>query len=88
MNKKWAALAGAAALLTILTGCDSKAAQPYNDAPVKGHDNAPATIIYFPDGFSNVARKCVGGDGVYVVFHNDKAYGSTSVVPNDPACGR
>lgn len=86
MNKKWIAAAVLAAGLTTLTACDNKASQPFNDAPVSSHDDKPAKIIYFPDGFSNVAFKCVNGDGVYVVFHNDSAYGSTSVVANDPAC--
>ena len=86
MSKKWIAAALVAAALSGLTACDNKASQPYNDAPVASHDSSPAKIIYFPDGFSNVAFKCLNGDGVYVVFHNDKAYGSVSVVPSDPAC--
>jgi hypothetical protein len=39
-----------------------------------------------PDGFSNVAHKCDGPDMVYVIFHNDGAYGSVAIAPNDPRC--
>lgn len=89
MNKKWIAAAVLAASLTALTACDhnSKAVQQYNDAPtVSGNDDSPARIINMPDGFSNVAFKCVKGDGIYVIFHKDSTYGSVSVVGNDHAC--
>lgn len=39
-----------------------------------------------PDGFSNLASKCDGPNRVYVIFHNDSAYGAVAVVANDPRC--
>lgn len=89
MNKKWIVAALVAAALSGLSACgqNSKAVQQYNDAPTKGqNDNSPAQIINMPDGFSNVAFKCVRGDGIYVIFHQDKAYGGLTVVDADPAC--
>lgn len=89
MNKKWIATAVLAVGLSTLAACDSnsKAVQQYNDAPTTGHnDNSPAEIINMPDGFSNVAFKCVNGHGIYVIFHQDKAYGAVAVVDHDSAC--
>lgn len=70
-----------------LVGCDSKYTEPFKDAPRSGNDNrAPMDVIEMSDGFSNVGAKCDGPNRVYVVFHNDNAYGSIAVVPNDPRC--
>jgi len=84
--KKFAISITAAALLALtLTGC-GKATEQFKDAPVSSHDDSAATVLNFPDGFSNVATKCDGPNRVYVIFHNDKPYGAISVVPNDPRC--
>ena len=87
-------LAAVAVVATVtLTGCSlssvvgNKASEPYQDAPRTSTVNkAPAEVIEMPDGFSNLATKCDHGNRVYVVFHNNSAYGSVSVVPNDPSC--
>lgn len=72
----------------VLVGCGDKANEQFNDAPrdSSGLDKSPARVLAFPDGFSNVARKCDGPNMVYVVFHNHAAYGSVAVVPNDSRC--
>lgn len=84
MNRKWAALAGAAALSAILTGCSE---DPGISTPIKPPANSsPATIINMPDGFTTVAFTCFRGNGVYEIFHTDKGTGSVSVVSHDSAC--
>ena len=86
MNKKIAGMvaAGAVVLGMGLGGC-SKFTEPFKDAPTAGHNNAPALIIEMPDGFSNVATKCVGDIRYTVTYHNDKPYGAVTTVV-DPAC--
>ena len=71
-----------------MTGCGFDAAtEQFKDAPrTKVVNDSPADIIEMPDGFSNLASKCDGPNRVYVVFHHSGAYGSVSVVPNDPRC--
>jgi len=80
------AITAAAAAALTLTGCSQKIQEPFRDAPVSGHQSAPAEVIEMPDGFSNIADKCDGhGHRVYVVFHSDSSYGSVSAIA-DPAC--
>jgi hypothetical protein len=83
-----AAAAVAVSLVGALaSACSNKAVQQFNDAPRTSEQNsAPAEVIAMPDGFSNLASKCDGPNRVYVVFHEDSAYGSVAVVPNDPRC--
>jgi hypothetical protein len=69
-------LAGAA--LVALSGCS----QNYNDergkgdAPVQGNqgDNSAAEVFNFPDGFGNLATKCVG--------QGQRAYTTTRSIQN------
>lgn len=83
----YAAAALIAAAVLALAGCSNKQRQQFNDAPRQAvQNNDPAQIITMPDGFNNVASKCDGPNRVYVVFHSDSAYGSVSVVANDPRC--
>lgn len=70
-----------------LSGC-SKFTEPFHDAPRGSTNSGPADVGTMPDGFSNYATKCDHGNRVYVVFHNDKAYGSIAVVANDPTCSK
>jgi hypothetical protein len=68
------------------TGCESN-----QDAGVGNRNTGSADLINMPDGFSNVAHKCDGPNMVYVIYHGNysegpKAYGSVSVVANDPRC--
>lgn len=85
-RRRLAASAITATVLVSLTACNSKAVEPFQDSGVAGRDKSPATVLDMPDGFSNVATKCDGPNRVYVIFHSDSAYGSVSVVPNDPRC--
>lgn len=82
-----AAILGAGVIAATTVGCGQKATEPFRDAPRSGSVNQnPADLIEMPDGFSNLATKCDNGNRIYVVFHGDGSYGSTSVVPADPTC--
>ncbi len=78
---------GALALAAVtLTACGSdKASEPFKDAPRASTNRDAATVIEMPDGFSNLATKCVDGVRYTVVFKNDEKYGSVSTVL-DPSC--
>ena len=87
------------AVAALLVGCS----QHYNDqrgkgdAPVRGKsgDNTPAEVYNFPDGFGNLASKCVG-DGkrgyattkfVQAEDEDDvKILPAHAVIVDDPAC--
>lgn len=95
MTKGWktalyAALASIAFVgVAILPAGCGKISEPFNDAPrSKVENNAPADVVTFPDGFSNVATKCDHGNRVYVAFHGDNPYAAIAVVANDPTCGK
>lgn len=68
----------------LLTSC-ADLTEEYNDSPVSGNDDSPAFRIAFPDGYSNVARKCDGSNMVYS-SRNSKGV-SVDVVKDDPRCG-
>ncbi|MCQ9129887.1 MULTISPECIES: hypothetical protein [Streptomyces] len=62
--RRLTAVGAALALAVLLGGCSQ---QYYDergkaDAPVAGRkgDDAPAEVFNFPDGFGNLATKCVG----------------------------
>lgn len=62
-------------------GSTNKHAQPWNDAPVVGSaDVGPAHIVAMPDGFNNLAWKCIKGthSGFVVTYHGDSRYGTAS----------
>lgn len=84
MNKR--ALSGgltAALLLFALSACS----QGRGDSPVShgGHgDDSPAAVTNFPDGFANIATKCVSdapGFRAFVTTRN-----AAPVVLSDPSC--
>lgn len=89
-RRRLAALgAGVVVGLSVLAGCaglGGKATEPFQDAPVSGHNDGAATIVNMPDGFNNVAAKCEGPNRVYATYHKDAPYGAIAVVPNDPRC--
>lgn len=72
----------------LLTGCgaNGKLTERYKDADRQATNNDPADTLTMPDGFSNAATKCDHGNRVYVLFHQDSAFGGIAVVPNDPTC--
>lgn len=91
MNKKIGALCAAGVVSVLSLSACGKLAEPLRDAPVSRHDKSPAIVIDNPDGFSNVAHKCLQGSeghwvGIYVVYHGDSPYGSVSTILNDPTC--
>lgn len=84
-------LAGVGVLLAsalALTGC---AAEWSRDAPRAAADEiSAARVIQMPDGFSNIATKCVDGLRYSTIYHYSSSeaggsYGALSVVA-DPAC--
>jgi hypothetical protein len=84
MNKR--ALTGgllAAVLLSGLTACS----KGRGDAPVsnggRGDDSA-AAVTNFPDGFANIATKCVAGAPGYRAFVTTRD--AAPVVLPDPSC--
>lgn len=89
MKKIIALSATTAVSLAVLTGCDfSKYTEPFKDAPrTNTEDNSPAQVITMPDGFSNLATKCVNGMRYTVAYHADSPYGAINVVA-DPKCTR
>ncbi|WP_431977596.1 hypothetical protein [Micromonospora haikouensis] len=86
-RKRIAVLAAVGTLaLAGLVGC-AKMVEPFNDAPRSAVENtAPADIVTFPDGFSNVATKCDHGNRIYSAYHADSPYAAITVVPDDVTC--
>lgn len=86
------ALATAGVLAAVLlgtAGCDwsDKVTEPFKDSPRSSRaDESPADVITMPDGFSNLATKCVDGNRYTVAYHGDAPYASINVVPADPTC--
>lgn len=70
-----------------LVSCGGKFTEPFKDAAVSERNSGPARVGTMPDGFNNWAAKCDGPNMVYTLYHSDGAYGSLTVVPNDPRCG-
>jgi hypothetical protein len=59
-----------------------------NDAAVGTRDKGNAKLILnMPDGFPNVALKCLGTTGVYVSNNTSVGTGSPAIVLNDSQCG-
>ena len=76
-------IAAAAVFLVGAVGCQSyNESRGKGDAPVGSTDDTPAKVVNFPNGFMNVAFKCIGPNGVYA--HTREA--APAVVPDDPNC--
>ncbi|WP_282695966.1 hypothetical protein [Streptomyces sp. CC208A] len=77
------------AAIGLATGCS----QQYDDergkgdAPVKGRsgDNTPAEVFNMPDGFGNLATKCVGHGFRAYVTTNGGGPSNLEIVP-DSSC--
>lgn len=100
MSRRIAAGAAVVGAMLALTACDptDSGSQPWNDAPVDksvgsaGVQAGPAVVVNMPDGFNNMAYKCVKNpDGTFTMFvttyHGQSAYGSVTVVQNAALCG-
>lgn len=75
------ALAGVGLLALSACGLGGdKANEPFKDAGRAGSDGSPAVVIYMPDGFSNLATKCVHGVRYTVAYHGDSAYGAVTTL--------
>ena len=87
MRKIWFVLAAICLALALLPGCSEKEKERFQDAPqAEERNDAEATVIEFPDGFSNAAGKCDGPNYIYVLFKNNGAYGAITAVKDDPRC--
>ncbi len=94
------ATCGVLLLAVLLGGCAQDDDQRgTGDAPVKGRagEDSAAEVYNFPDGFGNLATKCVGeGKRGYVTTRYKSAEGqdnvvilpSNAVVVDDPHCSR
>ena len=84
--KAAAGAAVAAVLLVGLTGCSSSYddKRGKGDAPVAGRtgDDTPADVYNFPDGFGNLATKCVGHGFRAYVTTNASAPLNVEIVPD------
>lgn len=72
-------------LIVSLTGCSEfNDDRGKGDAPVlnKKGDDWPAVVVNFPDGFANIAFKCLNGNGLYVTTRD----AAPVVVEEDPNC--
>lgn len=79
---------GAVTIALTAGACSQKAIEPFRDAPTTGHDRTPAQVIEMPDGFNNLATKCVDGIRYTVTYHHDSPYGSVAVTGGDNGCGK
>lgn len=71
--------------VSALAGCASDS-RGTGDSPVADHrgDDSPANVTNFPDGFANVATKCVAGAPGFRAFVTTRE--AAPVVLADPAC--
>ena len=86
-NRRLLLAATVVGLILTLTGCSEKYSEPFKDAPREAQANSdPAKVIEMPDGFNNLATKCIAvGIRGTVVYHQDSPYGAVSTVA-DPRC--
>ena len=83
MNKRLALIGAAVAIALTASACGAEYDQEHNHNTAPGGHVTPVnTIIDFPYKFDNIARACVGVDGLYVGYNGN----STFVVPHDPEC--
>ncbi|WP_327292950.1 hypothetical protein [Streptomyces sp. NBC_01198] len=80
-----AAVLSAGIAVSALSGCSSDR-RGMGDSPVANHrgDDSPADITNFPDGFANIATKCVAGAPGYRAFITTRD--AAPVILADPAC--
>jgi hypothetical protein len=71
--------------LSALSGCSSDE-RGKGDSPVANHrgDDSAANVTNFPDGFANIATKCVAGAPGYRAFVTTRE--AAPVILADPAC--
>lgn len=79
------AILSAVVAVSALAGCSSDK-RGTGDSPVANHrgDDSPANITNFPDGFANIATKCVAGAPGYRAFVTTRE--AAPVILADPTC--
>ncbi|MEU6851091.1 hypothetical protein ABZ901_14320 [Actinacidiphila alni] len=79
------AVASVAIAVSALSGCSSDK-RGKGDAPVANHrgDDSPANVTNFPDGFANIATKCVADAPGFRAFVTTRD--AAPVIIADPAC--
>jgi hypothetical protein len=71
-------------LALLLASCGDDYAQEHNDAGKIANLDSDALIITMPNGFSNVAAKCVGTDLLYAAINSNGR--AIAVSPSHPWC--
>ena len=92
--KNWAPLLLLAAVIVFViavSGCSSyDDKHGKGDAPVAGNkgDDSPATVTNLPDGFGNIATKCVAGASGWRVFVTTNTSSAPSMmhIESDHSC--
>ncbi|MGW5349866.1 hypothetical protein ACWERV_04990 [Streptomyces sp. NPDC004031] len=84
-TKYLTAVASIAVAVAALTGCASDS-RGTGDSPVADHrgEDSPANVTNFPDGFANIATKCVAGAPGFRAFVTTRE--AAPIVLADPAC--
>lgn len=79
------AVVSIAIAVTALAGCESDS-RGTGDSPVADHhgDDSPANVTNFPDGFANIATKCVAGAPGYRAFVTTRE--AAPIVLPDSSC--
>ncbi|MEU0939804.1 hypothetical protein [Embleya sp. NPDC005971] len=97
---RWALVVSVVLVLGAVTGCSQKYYDERGkaDGPVLGGrgDDSPAEVFNFPDGFGNLATKCVGpGKRAYATTKGSVSIGedeviipANAVIVDDPSCAR
>jgi hypothetical protein len=86
--------AGVIGLVFTLSACDptDSGSQPWNDAPIdkskfnNGVADGSAFIVNMPDGFSNLAVKCINGAAIITTYHGTSSYAAITVAEGSALC--
>jgi len=73
-----------AVLAVLAAACGTgKATEPFRDGPVSSQNDAPSVEVLMPDGFSNMAVKCVA-PGILgaSAYHGDANRAAVALVPD------
>ena len=80
-----AALAVAGVLALTAGSCDVDSSGT-GDAPISGYDDSSVFVINMPDGYPNVAVKCVGDTAIYASTHTEQRPATLKIEHEDPWC--
>ena len=88
MRRPTTGVLGAAAiacLIALTTACDVDSSGT-GDAPVSGYNDSSAFVINMPDGYPNIAVKCVGDTAIYASTHTEQRAATLKIEHEDPWC--